>query len=300
MTRTKNKLFFCSLVFLSFHFPSVKTNKSHQEWGFYGHKKINEWAVFTLPKEMKTFYKKNIDFIIQHSVDPDKRRYSIVGEAECHFIDLDYYNSDHKHKANLPLKWKDAICQFDEDSLKKHGIVPWHVQSMLVKLTQAFIERNNQKILKYSAEIGHYIADAHVPLHTTSNYNGQKTGQYGIHGFWETKIPELFGSEFNLVPSKAKLLNYPEIEIWEKTWQSHFALDSVFQFEKQTSLLFPDELKKSLVKRGDETEINYSSEYSLHYFQLLNGQTERRMRSAIQCVGDFWYTAWINAGQPEF
>jgi hypothetical protein len=38
--------------------------------------------------------------------------------------------------------------------------------------------------------LGHYIGDAHVPLHTTSNYNGQKTNQHGIHGLWESRIPE--------------------------------------------------------------------------------------------------------------
>ncbi|MBL0103970.1 MAG: hypothetical protein IPP51_09590 [Bacteroidetes bacterium] len=51
-------------------------------------------------------------------------------------------------------------------------------------------ERNNPEgILYYSANIGHYVADAHVPLHCTENYNGQMTGQSGIHGFWESRLP---------------------------------------------------------------------------------------------------------------
>ena len=66
---------------------------------------------------------------------------------------------------------------------------------MLHRLTDAFKEKDQAKILKLSAEIGHYIADAHVPLHAHSNHNGQYTGQQGIHGFWESRIPELLAEK---------------------------------------------------------------------------------------------------------
>ena len=61
-------------------------------WGFFGHKKINRVAVFTIPdSELFQFYKKNIDYLTEHAVDPDKRRYSVKVEAEKHFIDIDDY-----------------------------------------------------------------------------------------------------------------------------------------------------------------------------------------------------------------
>ena len=41
-------------------------------------------------------------------------------------------------------------------------------------------------VLRTAADLGHYLADAHVPLHTTGNYNGQRTNQTGIHALWET------------------------------------------------------------------------------------------------------------------
>ncbi|MEO6257087.1 MAG: S1/P1 Nuclease, partial [Ginsengibacter sp.] len=50
-------------------------------WGFYGHRKINYYAVFLLPPEMLILYKPNIEFISEHAVDPDKRRYAVAGEA---------------------------------------------------------------------------------------------------------------------------------------------------------------------------------------------------------------------------
>ena len=90
---------------------------------------------------------------------------------------------------DLPHKWKEAVEKFGEDSLQAYGMVPWHIQMMLGGLTKAFKEKNFSSILKKSAEIGHYIADAHLPLHTSENYDGQLTRQNGIHAFWESRVP---------------------------------------------------------------------------------------------------------------
>jgi hypothetical protein len=32
---------------------------------------------------------------------------------------------------------------------------------------------------------------------------------------------------------------------------------------------------------------------------MLNGMVERRMRQSIFSIASFWYTAWVNAGQPD-
>jgi len=177
------------ILFISFLLISLKSFC----WGFYGHKKINYFAVFLLPPEMMQLYKPNIDFIAEHAVDPDMRRYAIAQEGPRHYIDIDHYGS--YPFTELPRKWNDAVEKFSEDSLMQYGIVPWWVQTMLYKLTEAFKEKQQAKILKLSAEIGHYIADAHVPLHANSNHNGQFTDQRGIHGFWESRVPELLAEK---------------------------------------------------------------------------------------------------------
>ena len=43
----------------------------------------------------------------------------------------------------------------------------------------------------------------------------------------------------------------------------------------------------------------YSRDFSAEYAKRLNGMQERRMRSSIRSIGSYWYTAWINAGQPD-
>ncbi|MBM3428724.1 MAG: S1/P1 Nuclease [Bacteroidetes bacterium] len=269
------------------------------DWGFFGHKKLNELAVFTLPAPLFSFYKKNLSYLIEHSVDPDKRRYSIKGEAECHYIDLDHYYPHTKAPSIMPLTWSQAICQFEIDSLHAHGIVPWQVQKKLAQLTEAFVSKDKKSILQMSAELGHYIGDAHVPLHTTSNYNGQLTNQKGLHGFWESRLPELFYEDYTLPFHQAQRIDRPDQVIWVRIWESHLALDSVFQFEIQAKSMLADQFWYDFQIRGEDAAYQYSEKLSQHYHQLLQGQVERRMKRAIACIGDFWYTAWVNAGQPS-
>src|SRR5213592_1416807 len=121
-------------------------------WGFYAHQKINYFAVFLLPPEMMVLYKPNIGFLEEHAVDPDKRRYAIPEEGPRHYIDIDHYGT--YPYDSLPRKWTDAAAKFSEDTLNTYGIVPWWLQTMLSRLTAAFKEKNQAKILKLSAEIG--------------------------------------------------------------------------------------------------------------------------------------------------
>lgn len=273
------------------------TQSPANAWGFWAHKRINRLAVFTLPPEMIKFYKENIEYITEHAVDPDKRRYATVDEAPRHYIDLDRYGSYPFEE--MPRRWNDAVDKFTEDTLKAHGIVPWHVEVMLYRLTDAFKEKNANRILRMSAEIGHYIADAHVPLHTSSNYNGQKTNQQGIHGFWESRIPELFGDNYDYWVGKARYVNKPNETIWKFVLESANAVDSVLTFERELTITTNTDEKYCYETRAQTITQTYCEDFSKNYAEMLNGMIERRMRDAIIDVGSFWYTAWVKAGQPD-
>ena len=267
-------------------------------WGFFAHKKINYYATFLLPPQMLLFYKPHINFITQHATDPDKRRYAIAAEGARHFIDIDHYG-EYPYQ-EVPRKWKDAVEKFGEDSLHTYGIVPWHIQVMLGRLTKAFREKNFSSILKNSAEIGHYIADAHVPLHASQNHNGQLTDQKGIHAFWESRVPELLADKkFDFFIGKAAYIKDPSAFIWQRVLESAKAADSVLKFEKKLSLQFAGDKKYSFEKRNHILARQYSSDYTIAYDKMLNGMVERRMRQSIYAIASFWYTAWINAGQPD-
>jgi hypothetical protein len=280
------------LLFLIFSIPTQSFS-----WGFFGHKRINRLAVFTLPPEMMPFYKKHIQYLTENAVNPDRRRYAVEEEAARHYIDLDVYGDSAMYE--MPRYWNEAVEVYSEDTLQAYGIVPWHIMTMKNFLTSAFKRGDVDAILRLSADIGHYIADANVPLHTTENYNGQLTGQYGIHGFWESRLPELYSDEYDFYIGKAAYVEQPQMSSWAAVTAAHLSKDSVLYIEKELSLKFPEDKKYSYEERGNSTVRVYSKKYSNNYHKALDGQIERRMTASIKMVGDFWYTCWVDAGQPD-
>lgn len=267
-------------------------------WGFFAHQKINYYAVFLLPPPLLTFYKPHIDFLSEHAVDPDKRRYAVAAEGPRHYIDIDHYGAYPYN--NLPRQWDSAVAKFNEDTLLQHGIVPWWVQVMQRRLTAAFKEKDGAKILKLSAELGHYVADAHVPLHASSNHNGQLTNQQGIHGFWESRIPELLAErEWDFFIGHADYISAPGAFIWKRVLQSAAAADTVLHFEKTVAQGFSPDQKFAFEERNGKVVRQYSASFSKAYNAALHGMVERRMRDAIYAVASLWYTAWVDAGQPD-
>jgi hypothetical protein len=266
-------------------------------WGFYAHKEINKKAVFCLPEEMMGFYKHNIDYITEQSVAPDKRRYNDKTEAPRHYLDADHYGKSPFD--SIPMRWDDAVAKYTEDTLNAYGTVPWRIQQRLSQLTIAFKERDSASILFYSADLGHYIADACVPLHSTINYDGQLSNQKGLHSFWESRLPELFASDYDFWVGKANYIPDPLATSFDILKGSFAALDSVLSFEKALNERFTAEQKYSYEQKGDKNVQVYSYEYSKAYHKALDGMVERRMRLAIKMVSSYWYTAWVNAGQPE-
>jgi hypothetical protein len=351
-----------------------------EAWGFYGHRLINRMAVYTLPPELIGFYKKHIEYMTEHAVDPDKRRYATKHEGVRHYIDIDHW--DKIPFPNVPRDFEEAIIKhckirfisgsdslyfekiitvdsvvlktdyFDgiklsvdyptfvkywkrvikplyyedewrlsgydldelfgttyfqrnkidvliEDHFSQYGIVPYHLEATQVKLTKAFERNDLDMVLRISAEFGHYIGDAHVPLHTTSNYNGQLTNQVGIHAFWESRIPELFAeSEYDFFVGKADYIDNPREYFWNIIIKAHSHLDSVLLVEKRLSKTFDTDLQYCYDERLGQTIRIQCPEYTKAYTKALGSMVEEQMRASIHAIGSCIYTAWVDAGQP--
>lgn len=337
------------------------------DWGFFGHRRINRLAVFTLPPEMIVFFKKNIEYITEQSTAPDKRRYASKFEGVRHYMDLDRYGEPPFDQ--VPRNWTDALMQytdifvvkkdgdttllpvrqmienenfrkpyriffienivnnyyeedwtidceklknlpglettpcigaFAKDNFSEHGILPYHLEKMQRQLTTAFMERDADKILRLAAEIGHYIGDAHVPLHTTENYNGQLSNQLGIHAFWESRLPELFADEtYDFWVGKAERIEDPETYFWNIVLESHALVRSVLDTEKSLSKTFPADRQYCFEDRLGQTVRLECAEYAAAFQEQMSGMVESRMRAAVLAVGSSWYTAWLDAGKPD-
>jgi len=266
-------------------------------WGFHAHKLINRMAVFTLPADVAGFYKIHVDYMTEHAVDADKRCYVDTAESPRHFIDADEYGS--RPFDSIPIHWTAAVEKLTERRLLASGILPWQINRSYHALVRALSEKDFRQILRHSADIGHYLADAHVPLHTTSNYNGQKTNQVGIHAFWESRLPELFSEGYDFLVGPAQYVESPVDEAWRIVRDSHALVDSVLAEEARLNAVFPTDRKYSYVERNRLLVRTYSDEYATAYHESLHGMVERRMRGAILSIGSFWYSAWVDAGQPD-
>jgi hypothetical protein len=199
----------------------------------------------------------------------------------------------------MPQRWVDAAAKYTSDTLNKYGTVPWAIQSNYYWLVKAFKAHDTTAILISSANLAHYIADAHTPLHLTQNYDGQLTNQTGIHSLWESRLPELFGNSYNYNAGKAKYISNPLAEAFKICRSSFKCVDTVLRAERALNRTFAAAKKYALEQRGDRKVKAYSVAYSRAYHKLLRGMVQRRMRASILSVGSFWFSAWVDAGQPD-
>ncbi len=187
-----------------------------------------------------------------------------------------------------------------KDNFSQHGVLPFHLEQMQYRLTEAFVDKNVPLILRLAAEMGHYIGDANVPLHTTENYNGQLTGQVGIHAFWESRIPELFSEDYDFFLEKATYQSDKTSFFWDMVIESHSLVDSVLDIEQQLRSSFPESQQMCFDERLGRTVLTQCRGFAEAYSSALEGMIEERMRNSIWAIGSSWYTAWVDAGQPDF
>jgi hypothetical protein len=267
-------------------------------WGFLMHRTVHQMAIYELPKPMQPFFYKNMDYMVKHSIRPDERRNSDPTEATKHFIDFEAYGDSAAWK--MPYKWEAAVAKYSQDTLLKYGHVPYVIMQLKERLTNAFRQQNRDSILFYAADIGHYIGDAHVPLHTTLNYDGQLTGQKGLHSLWESMVPEIELSNYNLSSHhKAKYLKNPEGRIWESLRSTFKMVDDVLRFEREVSKGFTDSTKYRVqIRRGREVK-SYSTAFAKAYAEKINRAVNEQAVRSADMLADFLYTAWVDGGKPN-
>lgn len=163
-------------------------------WGEKGHLMVNEAATLDVPSEMPVFFHEAYPQLVYLGYDPDRWRgagpsLEAVNPPE-HFLDYEYVaelqlpNDRYEYIAMLV---KDRIPERFHVGLSDPGFLPWRAAEMADLLTQQWklwflskpgtVERAQieQNIINAAGVLGHYIADASNPHHTTINYNGWVT-----------------------------------------------------------------------------------------------------------------------------
>lgn len=200
----------------------------------------------------------------------------------------------------VPRDWEKAAAKFSQDTLEKYGTLPYTVITTHKKLTEAFRSKNQDSILFYAADLGHYIGDAHVPLHTSLNYDGQLTNQRGMHDLWETTVPEVVLTSYNISSGyKASYLANPTETIWNIIEHTHSLVPEVFAQELEVSKGFTDSTKYRWEERWGKMRRFYTAPFATAYNEKLGTSINDQLISSANRLADFWYTAWVDAGKPD-
>ncbi len=266
-------------------------------WGFWAHREINRRAIESLPLSLHDFFSANEDYIVEHSIDPDQRRFGDKEEEFYHYLDIDRYGR--YPFSELPHDYTTAAKKYGQDSLKKNGLVPWRIEVITAKLTDAMKRANKGDILYYAADLGHYVADACVPLHATENYNGQLSGQTGIHSRFESRLPEMFGKDYQFFQPRVGYVENPLERAFQIILKSYTLADSVLKADLKAKADSGENEAFLVGRKNGKTEYRYSDKYYARFNGHLNGIVENRMRDAISAVADYWFTAWVKAGKPD-
>ncbi|URC11477.1 zinc dependent phospholipase C family protein [Flavobacterium sp. B183] len=271
-------------------------------WGMVGHERINKAAVMALPHPLQVFFYNHIDFITQEASVPDIRKYALnyKDENPRHYFDMESFGNP----VDFPQTLEAAKQKYDAKFLNENGILPWYIEEMMVKLTKAFKEKNRAEILFLAADLGHYVGDAHMPLHTSSNHDGQLSDQKGIHSLWESRLPELFVKNYRLNVPQAQYYEDVHKATWDMINDTHSLVQPLLDVDKKLRTTTPENETFKMDADGKVLKSKYntaifSDEYAKKLHKELNGMVENQMKKAIAATASFWYTAWVNAGKPD-
>lgn len=250
-------------------------------WGEDGHHDINSLAVDCLPANLQPLYAANRPWIALHGVDPDLWRQGYAPEAPHHFIDLDTWGMD--IALHFPTDYWTACGLYGQAAVDKNGVVPWRIGQYYGKLVKAFKEHDTKGIVETSAWLGHYVADIHVPFHAAANYDGQLSGQKGIHARFETALLKRQIKLTDLKPRSARLIAHP--------------VAAAFGWAQESLRLTLPVLAAD--KEAVATDAAFGDAYYTAFGAKARPIAVQRLEEGAQDLASLWFSAWAEAGKPE-
>jgi hypothetical protein len=284
MITNKHNLITCGKIIIKLvtFYSILSFSNTAWGWGIDTHFLINKDSEIHLPVGMSNFTIYD-DFLANHSIDADLRKSIDPNEAPRHYMDIDNFSGffDGTLPHDLDLLIAEYGSQFD---VIDNGIVPFAIELFTDSLRKKMAEGEWLDALLLAADLGHYVADAHQPLHTTKNYDGQLTGNDGIHARYETEMMNRHLAAITIISNQAIYITNPidyAFQIIEEAW--------VFV----DSIMLADEIAKS------ESGGVYDDIYYDALWRETGDFSINQIRLATEALASLWYTAWVNAGMPE-
>jgi hypothetical protein len=261
-------------------------------WGFDAHKFIADRMIELLPAELQPLFAARRAFIVERAIDPDLWR--TVGwdeEPPNHFLDIDHQAFGPYPFSGLPRDYDVAVQKFGREFIHQQGLLPWRTSEIWGRLRREFESLKRpppagyalDNIALFSAVLAHYVSDGHVPLHAVVNYNGQLTGQDGVHSRWEAELFERNRSRLTIAPPPLTPIAVPR--------------EAMFDVLLASNRLAPNVLDSD--RRAAQGREFYDDQYFDAFATGTLGTLERRLNDSIAGVASFITGAWEAAGKPK-
>jgi hypothetical protein len=130
-------------------------------------------------------------------------------------------------------------------------------------------------------------ADAFAPLHSTRNYDGQLTGNHGVHEYYETDMirrrAKFFRDLGPVSPVPERAVPRVSSRILDVLREGHAAVPAVLAADSAGR------------ERAKPPRVAYLDVL----FQGVGAQARDRMRAAARETAVIWTSAWVEAGRPD-
>lgn len=288
---------------LALGIPPLAT--SHFMWGEVGHRITAQAAVSALPDSMPAFFRNASGQLAYLNPEPDRWRsraeqardpaLSIASGAE-HFIDTEMIPADRRANAfAAPTRnaYADTLRVLGV-SAEVAGVLPFRILELAQTLriefglwraapnvqTREWIEA---RIINDAGILGHYVADASNPAHTSVHYNG-----------WVGANPNGYATD------KQFHSRFESVYV-----QSQIALGDVQPLVGLTPRVYSD-LRPAILAYLNETFGEVEHLYQLDKAAPFNAATTstadkrfatERLAAGARMLRDLWWTAWITSDE---
>jgi len=268
------------LYFLLFSVSLCLCGEPTLAWGPKAHRLANDWAIETLPPEIRGFFQAYRQYLLEHANDPDewikKDRY----ERMRHYIYLDKYGRF--PYLILPHSYKQARESLGSSRIARNGVLPWQIGEYSLRMTNALRTRNWDETWLDAAALGHYVADAHDPLYTTENYDGQLVQQTGLATRFGVTLIDRYANFFMVRPGDVAKIDDPTEYAFQTVLEANTLVDRILLADR----------------RSREGLVDYNDDYFDRFYTQIGSTAARAVSGAAHDIGSYWYTAWLNAGRP--
>ena len=216
-----------------------------------------------------------------HVTDADTRKPTTPGESYRHYIDIDAYPEF--FSGTLTHDRAALEAEYGASTVLNNGVIPWAIGEVVTTLTQQFQAQQWSAAAVTIADLCHYVGDCNQPLHCTKNYDGQLSGNSGIHSRYESSMMSSHIADLHTSPMAVTYYASAVSEMFDIISASWDGVSTILQAD-------------NTAKAASGGSYN-----SVYYASLWTGTqviTRARIDTATVITASLVYTAWLDAGEP--